>query len=118
MAVEQRERGAGRRRHEARRAQREQAGVLGMLRLDVLVRRDRAQHERLGQVRGDRAQDQDPRDRRVAVELGDRLRDQFEARIRRQHDVAGVEPDTVGGAVDAALVDPRGLIGVIAAPIP
>jgi hypothetical protein len=102
----------GRRRggDEPRHAEREQAGVLGVLGLDVLEGRQARGHARVVQVGGQRPQDEDAGDRRVDVELGDLADDLAECRIGRHGDRARKNARLPRVAVDAPLVDRRGVV--------
>ena len=94
---------AGRRRGDVeRRAEVEVAGVDGMEAVDVLVRRDGVRHLRLVDVLRERKLDEDPVDLVVRVQLVDEREHVRLGRVRRQPDVAGVDPRLGRGLVLAA----------------
>jgi hypothetical protein len=107
VRVEHVERRGGRRRDEARHAERQQPGVRRVQRLDVLQHRERVEDPRLRQVGRQRAQDEDPVDVGVRVELGDLADDLAERGVARHLLGTGDEPQLVRVLVDPALVDLR-----------
>ena len=78
--------------------------------LDVLVRVERPVHERLGDARGQRAKDQDPRHARIGVQLPDHGEDVGDLRVVGEVLVGVVAFETLGQPLHVPFVRGRGVI--------
>lgn len=110
VAIEHHECRGRRRGHESWRAQRQQPSILGVLGFDVLVGRDRSQDSRLGQVSRKWAQNEDARDLRIDVELGELADHLAECGVAGEPLRARCDSKEAGAPVDAPLVDRRRLV--------